>query len=165
VATSYPGGLDNFTNPTSTDKLDSATVPHATQHANTNDAIEAIENELGTNPKGASASVSARLGTIETSVTNISLTPGPTGATGATGAKGDTGATGAQGIQGIQGIQGDTGATGATGSQGIQGVKGDTGATGATGSQGIQGDTGATGATGTAIYDSDQSVISQQVFG
>ena len=71
MATSYPSGLDNFTNPSSTDKLDSATVPHAAQHANTNDAIEAIQVELGLNPKGASESVGARLTTIETSITNI----------------------------------------------------------------------------------------------
>jgi hypothetical protein len=68
MATSYPSGLDNFTNPTSTDKLDSATVPHATQHTNINDAVEAIETELGINPKGSSASVDARLTTIETTV-------------------------------------------------------------------------------------------------
>ena len=61
MATSYPDGLDNFTNPTASDYLDSATVPHATQHANANDAIEAIETELGTDPKGTYASVKARL--------------------------------------------------------------------------------------------------------
>ena len=66
MATSYPGGLDNFTNPTAGDLLDSATVPHADQHANINDAVEAIETELGTNPKGGFASVAARLDTIDT---------------------------------------------------------------------------------------------------
>jgi len=69
MATSYPSGIDNFTNPTSTDTLDSATVPHATQHANANDAIEAIEAELGTNPKGAKATVKARLDDVDTSIT------------------------------------------------------------------------------------------------
>ncbi len=64
MATSYPAGLDNFTNPTGSDNLDSSVVPHATQHANANDAIEAIEAELGTNPKGASATVKARLDTL-----------------------------------------------------------------------------------------------------
>lgn len=71
MATSYPNGLDNFTNPTSEDKLDSATVPHSAQHTNANDAIEAIQAELGTNPKGESASVGARLTAIETSVAGI----------------------------------------------------------------------------------------------
>jgi hypothetical protein len=49
VATNYPSSLDNFTNPTSTDTLDSATVPHASQHADINDAVEAIETALGAN--------------------------------------------------------------------------------------------------------------------
>ena len=71
MATSYPGTLDNFTNPTGSDTLDSATVPHATQHANANDAIEAIEAELGTNPKGASATVKARLDTLDLSLIHI----------------------------------------------------------------------------------------------
>ena len=41
-----------------------AVVSHAGQHANANDAIEAIETELGTNPSGASASVKDRLDTL-----------------------------------------------------------------------------------------------------
>jgi hypothetical protein len=71
MATSYPNGLDNFTNPTSEDKLDSATVPHSVQHTNANDAIEAIQAELGLNPKGSSGSVSARLTTIENSIVQV----------------------------------------------------------------------------------------------
>lgn len=65
MATSYPGGLDAFTNPAATDPLNSATVPHATQHTDVNDAIEAIEAELGTDPSGASATVKARFEAIE----------------------------------------------------------------------------------------------------
>lgn len=61
MATSYPSSLDSFTNPTGTDTLDSATVPHAGQHDNINDAVVAIETELGTLPKGTYASVKARL--------------------------------------------------------------------------------------------------------
>lgn len=61
MSTNYPGALDSFTNPTATDTLDSATVPHATQHANENDAIEAIQVTLGVNPQGGSATVVARL--------------------------------------------------------------------------------------------------------
>jgi len=63
MATNYPGALDSLTNPTASDTLDSATVPHATQHANANDAIEAIESTLGVNPQGSSASVAARFAT------------------------------------------------------------------------------------------------------
>ena len=61
MATNYPTTLDTFTNPTSTDTLDSATVPHAAQHDNINDAVLAIETELGTLPKGSFATVKARL--------------------------------------------------------------------------------------------------------
>jgi hypothetical protein len=49
MPTSYPSGLDNFTNPTASDQLDSVTVPHASQHTNINDAVEAIETALGAN--------------------------------------------------------------------------------------------------------------------
>jgi len=61
MATNYPSSLDSFVNPASTDTLDSATVPHASQHTDINDAVEAIEGELGTNPKGSFATVKARL--------------------------------------------------------------------------------------------------------
>jgi hypothetical protein len=61
MATNYPGALDSLTNPTATDTLDSVTVPHASQHTDINDAVEAIEAELGTNPKGSFATVKARL--------------------------------------------------------------------------------------------------------
>ena len=68
MATNYPGALDNLTNPTATDTLDSATVPHASQHADINDAVEAIEGELGTNPKGSKATVKARLDDVDTAI-------------------------------------------------------------------------------------------------
>jgi len=48
VTTAFPGAIDNFTNPIAADPLDSATVPHASQHANINDAVEAIETAIGT---------------------------------------------------------------------------------------------------------------------
>jgi hypothetical protein len=47
------------------------------------------------------------------------------------------------------------------GSIGVNGATGATGPTGATGT----GSTGPTGPTGTAVYDSDQGVLSQQVYG
>ena len=61
MASAYPGGLDSFTNPVSTDLTNSVTVPHATQHSDLNDAVEAIQSELGIDPAGASATVVARL--------------------------------------------------------------------------------------------------------
>lgn len=46
MATSFPTGLDALTNPTSADSL--ASPDHAAQHANVNDAVEAIEVQIGT---------------------------------------------------------------------------------------------------------------------
>lgn len=68
MTTAYPGGLDAFTNPTGADNLGTASVTHASQHANANDAIEAIEAELGVLPKGSSASVRARLDALDVTV-------------------------------------------------------------------------------------------------
>jgi hypothetical protein len=62
MASSFPGALDSFTNPTSTDAMDaSAALYHDVQHANINDAVEAVQAELGTDPAGAQATVKARL--------------------------------------------------------------------------------------------------------
>jgi hypothetical protein len=44
LATNFPTSVDAFTNPTANDSLN--TPSHATQHANANDAIEAIENAI-----------------------------------------------------------------------------------------------------------------------
>ena len=45
MATNFPGSLDSFTNPTSSSTLDSPS--HAGQHANINDAMEAVQAKLG----------------------------------------------------------------------------------------------------------------------
>jgi len=45
MAIDYPSSLDNFTNPQSDDKLDNP--PHATQHSDINDAVEALEGKVG----------------------------------------------------------------------------------------------------------------------
>ena len=62
MATNYPSGLDSLSNPAGSDALSTG---HAAQHANANDAIEAIEGELGLNPRGGSATVKARIDAIE----------------------------------------------------------------------------------------------------
>jgi hypothetical protein len=66
--------LDSFVNPTATDTLDSATVPHAAQHDNINDAMAAVQVTLGVNPQGGSATVVARLTAIESNVTSATST-------------------------------------------------------------------------------------------
>ena len=74
MSTNYPGALDSFVNPTATDTLDSATVPHATQHADSNDAIEALQVTLGVNPQGGSATVVARLTALDSTVSGKAAT-------------------------------------------------------------------------------------------
>jgi hypothetical protein len=59
MAINYPSSLDTFTNPTSSDSLNSPS--HSDQHANANDAIEALEAKLGI---GASPAGSAVAGSV-----------------------------------------------------------------------------------------------------
>lgn len=63
MATNYPGAIDTYTNPLSSEPMNAPS--HAGQHANANDAVEAIETELGTDPSGSAATVAARLDGIE----------------------------------------------------------------------------------------------------
>jgi hypothetical protein len=55
MATSFPTGLDALTNPVSTDTL--ASPSHADQHANVNDAIEALEAKVGVNGSAVTSSL------------------------------------------------------------------------------------------------------------
>ena len=75
MTTAYPSALDTFTNPGAGDTLDSATVPHAAQHSNINDAVAAIENELGTLPKGNYSSVKAALIANFPQIVTVGATP------------------------------------------------------------------------------------------
>jgi hypothetical protein len=52
MAINYPSSLDTFSNPASSDTLDNPS--HSTQHANANDAIEALEVKLGIGSASAS---------------------------------------------------------------------------------------------------------------
>ncbi len=67
MATSYPVSLDNFTNPTSA----ASVAGHALQHANANDAIEAIQLKLGINNSSDANSIDNVLRTLKTFVENI----------------------------------------------------------------------------------------------
>lgn len=65
MASNYPASLDVLLNPEADDLLDSLTVPHAEQHADVNNAIMAIQAELGTAPSGPAPTVRARLEGVE----------------------------------------------------------------------------------------------------
>lgn len=76
MTTNYPASLDALNNPTATDRLDSSIVPHHLQHANANDAIEAIQGELGVNPSGSYSTVKERIEGVETDILNQSVLNG-----------------------------------------------------------------------------------------
>jgi len=55
MATNFPTSIDALTNPTSGDTL--ASPDHAGQHANANDAIEALQAKVGVNSSAVTTSL------------------------------------------------------------------------------------------------------------
>lgn len=55
MTTNYPTSLDALTNPASADTLDSP--PHSNQHANANDAIEALQTKVGVDGSSVATSL------------------------------------------------------------------------------------------------------------
>ena len=66
MSITYPTSLDNFPNPQSTDLLDnsSPTLDHWTQHANVNDAIEALEAKVGVDSSAVTTSFDYKLSEV-----------------------------------------------------------------------------------------------------
>jgi hypothetical protein len=81
MATNYPNQLDILINPTATDKLNSNTVPHHQQHANLNDAVEAVQTVLGLNPAGSHLTIKDRIIATETNISTQSVLNGLTDVT------------------------------------------------------------------------------------
>jgi hypothetical protein len=81
MTTQYPAALDILINPTSSDPLNSATVPHHQQHANANDAIEAIQTVIGLNPAGSHLTVKDRIIAAESAISGQSNINGLTDVT------------------------------------------------------------------------------------
>jgi hypothetical protein len=71
MTTSYPGAFDTFADAGT--NL-SSTPNHSVMHNNVQDAVEAIEAELGLNPSGSSATVAARFSAIEAIVPYVQVT-------------------------------------------------------------------------------------------
>jgi hypothetical protein len=67
MPTNFPTSVDNFTNPTANDSLNLPS--HSTQHANANDAIEAVESYLLTEPMGLRLVKKQTIGSAVSSVT------------------------------------------------------------------------------------------------
>ena len=66
MTTNFPSGLDAFTNPSATDAMDSVTVPHATQHADLNDAVEALQAKVGVDGSAVTTSLDYKLADLGT---------------------------------------------------------------------------------------------------
>jgi hypothetical protein len=67
MATNFPNSLDNLTNPASTDPTDAPS--HSQQHANANDAIEALEAKVGINSSANTSSLDYRVRQLEVNPT------------------------------------------------------------------------------------------------
>lgn len=69
MATSFPGGLDALTNPSSGDTL--ASPSHSGQHANANDAIEALQAKVGVDGSAVTTSLDYKVRNIaDATITN-----------------------------------------------------------------------------------------------
>ena len=71
MATNYPTSLDNFTNPASTDLMNSVTVPHNEQHANANDAIEALQAKVGADSSVVTSSLDYKVAQLEANTLGV----------------------------------------------------------------------------------------------
>jgi hypothetical protein len=66
MATNFPASLDTLTNPSATDTLDSP--PHDEQHADANDAIEALQAKVGVDGSAVASSLDYKVNALETDV-------------------------------------------------------------------------------------------------
>jgi hypothetical protein len=85
MATTFPTSLDNFTNPTNDSNMNDAGVLHVDQHANTNDAIEALQAKVGVDGSAITTSLDYKVANKQSKVL---FTGAPATAT-STGAAGD----------------------------------------------------------------------------
>jgi hypothetical protein len=63
MATNFPTSLDSLTNPITTDKLNNPS--HAAQHANVNDAVEALEAKVGINSSAVTSTLDYKVTQVE----------------------------------------------------------------------------------------------------
>lgn len=69
MATNYPNSIDQLVNPNGSDTL--ASPSHSQQHTNANDAIEALETKVGVNGSTDPSSLTYKVSTIETVLTDL----------------------------------------------------------------------------------------------
>ena len=75
MATSFPNNLDEFINPNGSDQLSAPS--HSEQHANANDAIEALQLKVGVDGSEDPDSLDYKISTVEAQIANL----GSSGAT------------------------------------------------------------------------------------
>ena len=63
MATNFPASLDSLTNPTSSDSLNSPS--HSAQHANVNDAVEALQAKVGADSSAVTTSLDYKVAQLE----------------------------------------------------------------------------------------------------
>jgi len=71
MASTYPTSLDNFTNPTVSDYLNSTTVPHATQHSDLNDAVENLQAKVGIDSSADTDSIDYKVADAASRITTL----------------------------------------------------------------------------------------------
>jgi hypothetical protein len=64
---SFPVTLDDLTNPTPADNLNTPAVLHSTQHANLNDAVEALEAKVGVDGSAVTTSLDYKVSQLQSS--------------------------------------------------------------------------------------------------
>ena len=69
MASNFPSSLDAFTNPSSSDAMDSVSVPHASQHSDLNDAVEALQAKVGADSSAVTLSHDYKIAQLESGVT------------------------------------------------------------------------------------------------
>lgn len=67
MATNFPTSLDNLSNPAGSDPVNNPS--HATQHANVNDALEALEAKVGANNSAVTTSHDYKITQLEAAIT------------------------------------------------------------------------------------------------
>ena len=75
MSTLFPTSIDVFTNPTASSNMNDPAVAHHTQHANVNDALEAVETVIGITGSADVNSINYKVAALQgkTSVTASNL--------------------------------------------------------------------------------------------
>ena len=73
MATNFPTGLDSLTNPTSSDSLSSPS--HSAQHANVNDAVEALQAKVGADSSAVTSSLDYKVADHASRLTTLEGAP------------------------------------------------------------------------------------------